>query len=290
MFQTLACLVLAALAAEPLAGLQAPFQEWGYYITFMRMPTYDLDDWKRIVDGIHDDGGNLLLLWMGGAFRSQNFPMTWKYNEEHQNVRHDFVRDLIDHAHTKGVRILLGFTPFGYDGVNQYPLEHPEVKATGKDGKPVGKFGNGCWGYNLCPAKPESHQFMVGGAQIFGDGNVAGVSDSLSHNPAAGAAPPLATPPPRKQYRTPPPSLLRAAARVLFWFGENEKGAARTRLSAARPRQNFALSESCLSKNKSRPIPNRWRLACPRDTGKAAPIATAPGSLTCMTAGHAPFA
>lgn len=161
MVQTLACLVLAATAAEPSAGSQAPFQERGYYITFMRMPTYDLAAWKRIVDGIHDDSGNLLLLWMGGAFRSQKFPITWKYNEEHQNVRHDFVRDLIDHAHTKGVRILLGFTPFGYDGVNHYPLEHPELRATGKDGKPVGKFGIGCWGYNLCPAKPDSQQFML---------------------------------------------------------------------------------------------------------------------------------
>jgi hypothetical protein len=163
MFQTLACtlLTVGVVAAEPPTEPQGPFQERGYYITFMRMPTYDLADWKRIVDCIHDDGGNLLLLWMGGAFRSQKFPITWKHNEEHQNVRHDFVRDLIDHAHTRGVRILLGFTPFGYDGVNQYPLEHPEVKATGKDGNPVGKFGIGCWGYNICPAKPESQQFML---------------------------------------------------------------------------------------------------------------------------------
>jgi hypothetical protein len=161
MLQTLAWLMLATFGAEPSTDPQSPFQERGYYITFMRMPTYDLADWKRIVDCIHDDGGNLLLLWMGGAFRSQKFPITWKYNEEHQNVQHDFVRDLIDHAHTRGVRVLLGFTPFGYDGVNHYPLEHPELRAIGKDGKPVGKFGIGCWGYNLCPSKLESRQFML---------------------------------------------------------------------------------------------------------------------------------
>ena len=102
----------------------------------MRMPTYDLSDWKRIVDGIHDDGGNTLLLWTGGAFRSQKFPVTWAYNKDHENVRHDFVRDLIDHAHTRGIKVLLGFTPFGYDGVNHYPLEHPETRAVGKDGNP----------------------------------------------------------------------------------------------------------------------------------------------------------
>jgi hypothetical protein len=161
MIGSIVALLLAATPPTQAAPPQSPFRERGYYITFMRMPTYDLAAWKHVVDGIHDDGGNLLLLWMGGAFRSKKFPITWKYNEEHQNVRHDFVRELIDHAHTKGVRVLLGFTPFGYDGVNHYPLEHPELKATGKDGKPVGKFGIDCWGYNLCPSKTESRRFML---------------------------------------------------------------------------------------------------------------------------------
>lgn len=97
----------------------------------------------------------------GGAFRSEKYPITWKYNAEHENVRKDFVRDLIDHAHTRGIKVLLGFTPFGYDGVNQYPLEHPELKAVGKDGKPVAPFGIGCWGYNLCPSKAAAQQFMI---------------------------------------------------------------------------------------------------------------------------------
>jgi hypothetical protein len=125
------------------------------------MPTYDLSDWKRIVDGIHNDGGNTLLLWVGGAIRSNKYPITWKYNAEHENVRSDFVRDLIGHAHTRGIKVLLGFTPFGYDGVNQYPLEHEETRAIGKDSKPVPSFGIGCWGYNLCPSKPESQRFML---------------------------------------------------------------------------------------------------------------------------------
>ena len=92
--------VLSLPADEPKAD--GPFAQRGYYITFMRMPTYDLADWKRIVDGIHDDGGNTLLLWVGGAFRSEKYPITWRYNAEHENVRKDFVRDLIDHAHTQG--------------------------------------------------------------------------------------------------------------------------------------------------------------------------------------------
>ena len=90
-----------------------------------------------------------------------DIPITWKYNQDHANVRNDFVRDLIDHAHARGIKVLLGFTPFGYDGVNQYPLEHPETRAIGKDGKPVAMFGIGCWGYNLCPSRPESQRFML---------------------------------------------------------------------------------------------------------------------------------
>jgi hypothetical protein len=113
------------------------------------------------IAGFHDDGANVLLLWMGGGFRSKKFPITWKYNESHENIRQDFVRELIDHAHAKGIRVLLGFTPFGYDGANQYPLEHPELKAVQKNGKPVDAFGIHAWGYNLCPSKEESQRFML---------------------------------------------------------------------------------------------------------------------------------
>lgn len=158
---TAVTLLMLAAPAEGERRDDGPFTQRGYYITFMRMPTYDLTDWKGIVDGIRDDGGNTLLLWVAGAFRSEKYPITWKYNAEHENIRHDFVRELIDHAHSEGVKVLLGFTPFGYDGVNQYPLEHPELKAIGRDGKAVAPFGIGCWGYNLCPSKSESQRFML---------------------------------------------------------------------------------------------------------------------------------
>src|SRR5687767_8345648 len=114
--------------AESLPG-ESPFAIRGYYMTFMRMPRWGLPEWKEAVDCMQEDGANTVILWMGGGFRSKKFPITWKYNEEHGNVRDDFGRDLIDYAHSKGVRVLLGFTPFGYDGVNQYPIEHPELKA-----------------------------------------------------------------------------------------------------------------------------------------------------------------
>ena len=147
-----------AAAPMPAAG---PFQQRGYYITFMRMPTFGLSQWNHTIDLIQADGGNLLLLWMGGGFRSRKFPVTWRFNAEHENVRRDFARQLIRHAHRRGIRVLLGFTPFGYDGVNQYPLEHPELKALKKDGRPTDESGIYCWGWNLCPSKPASQAFML---------------------------------------------------------------------------------------------------------------------------------
>jgi len=132
----------------------------GYYTTFMRMPTFGLPEWKQMIDCMSADGANTLVLWTAGAFRSKQFPITWKYNADHKNVERDYVRELIDYAHAKQIQVLLGFTPFAYDGANQYPLEHPELKATQKNGQPASFWGLHCWGYNLCPAKPASQRFM----------------------------------------------------------------------------------------------------------------------------------
>jgi hypothetical protein len=145
---------MSLIAAEPAFALR------GYYITFMRMPAMGLAEWKQAVDCFAEDEVNTLVLWMPGGFRSRKFPLTWRYNEEHPNVRQDFVRELIDYAHTKRIRVLLGFTPFGYDGINQMALEHPEWKAKKADGSPVDEFGIHCWGWSLCPAQPDARRFM----------------------------------------------------------------------------------------------------------------------------------
>lgn len=156
-FATLTLLPVAAGADPP----RSPFAHRGYYFTLTRMPTYGLDAWKQIVDCVHADGGNMVILWMGGGFRSKKFPETWEHNRDHANVRKDFVKELIDHAHAKKVKVLLGFTPFGYDGVNRMSLARPGWKATGPDGKPAAKFGFHSWGYNLCPARPDTQRFML---------------------------------------------------------------------------------------------------------------------------------
>ncbi len=151
---------LAWTAPSPNASSRPPFRERGYYLCFMRMPTFGLVVWRRIVDAVAEDGGNHVILWMGGAFRSKKFPITWQWAKDHENVKKDFGRQLIAYAQQRGIKILLGFTPFGYDGVNQLPREKPELKATGTDGKPVGEFGIGCWGWNIRPAQAASQDFM----------------------------------------------------------------------------------------------------------------------------------
>jgi hypothetical protein len=154
----------AAAVAWSSPGLAADdrsvFPQRGYYLCFMRMPTFSLPVWREIIDGLADDGANIIILWVAGAFRSSKFPITWQWAKDHKNVKADFGRELIAHAHGRHVRVLLGFTPFGYDGINQYPIEHPELKAIGADSKPVQEFGIGCWGWNLCPAQAESQRFM----------------------------------------------------------------------------------------------------------------------------------
>jgi len=102
----------AATEAKP------AFELRGYYITFMRMPTFGVTAWKQAIDCFAADGINLLILWMAGGFASKKFPITWKYNHDHENIRNNFAGELIDYAHQTGIKVLLGFTPFGYDGVN----------------------------------------------------------------------------------------------------------------------------------------------------------------------------
>lgn len=116
-------------AADPTAD--GPFSHRGYYLTLTRTPTFGLEAWKKTIDAVRTDGGNLVILWTAGGFKSKKFPTTWGHNTDHENIKADFVRELIDYAHSWRIKVLLGFTPFGYDGVNRMALDRPEWAATG---------------------------------------------------------------------------------------------------------------------------------------------------------------
>lgn len=150
---------LVAAEQEPVP--QPVFRHRGYYTIGTRFPTAGLAIWKGILDGMQADGCNLLIHWIAGGFKSLKFPETWQYNKDHENIKSDFTREMIDYAHSKGIRVILGFTPFGYDGVNQYTATHPELTSIAKGGKPTGEFGISCWGHSLCPSQPKSSQFML---------------------------------------------------------------------------------------------------------------------------------
>src|SRR5215467_2007697 len=94
------CFALALVVCVSGRSPAEPFALRGYYITFMRMPVMALACFA-------EDDANVLILWTAGGFRSKKFPITWQYNAEHANVRHDFVRELIDYAHSRHIRVLI---------------------------------------------------------------------------------------------------------------------------------------------------------------------------------------
>lgn len=148
-----------AVSPPPDAG---PFRVRGYYTLMTRTPTAGLAVWTDCLDRMAEDRCNLLVHWIAGGFKSEKYPETWEHNADHENVKKDFTNELIAHAHGKGIKVVLGFTPYGYDGVNRYTRTHPGLTATGKDGKPTPEFGIYCWGRALCPAKKGSQEFMLG--------------------------------------------------------------------------------------------------------------------------------
>src|SRR6188768_4277250 len=100
----LVCFAAFALIAKVLNGAETEtFPVRGYYTTFMRMPTFGSPEWRQMIDCMKQDGANQLILWTAGAFRSRQFPITWKYNADHKNVEKDYVRELIDYAHAKQI-------------------------------------------------------------------------------------------------------------------------------------------------------------------------------------------
>src|SRR6266480_3443364 len=101
----MALVVLALFPCKPASAVETPISIRGYYMTFMRMPTFGLPQWKQMIDCMADDGANTLLLWTAGGFRSKNFPITWAYNRSHKNVEADFVPELIDYAHSKRIQV-----------------------------------------------------------------------------------------------------------------------------------------------------------------------------------------
>jgi len=77
------CAIRLYAAGVAEANQTAParfFPQCGYYLLLMRTPTFGFEAWKDIVDCVAEDGADFIVLWMGGGFRSEKFPVTWQYN------------------------------------------------------------------------------------------------------------------------------------------------------------------------------------------------------------------
>jgi len=84
------------------------FAQRGYYLLPCRAPTLGYAVYRDLVDALANDRINTLILGLAGGFRSRKFPITWQYNAEHLNVRHDFMGRLIRHARRRGISACWG--------------------------------------------------------------------------------------------------------------------------------------------------------------------------------------
>lgn len=70
-----------AAATQTASPAAAVFQHRGYYLCFMRMPTFGLKVWREILDAVAEDGGNTVVVWMAGAFRSRKYSITCQWHQ-----------------------------------------------------------------------------------------------------------------------------------------------------------------------------------------------------------------
>ena len=137
------------------------FRIRGYYVIPSRNQFWGLSEWKRYIDCAHEDDCNLIVLWIAGSFPSRKYPETWSYNRAHRNIQENFYPALIDYAHSKGIRVVLGFTPYAYDGVASYASKHPELAGRNPDGSIYKTQGIHDVAMMLCPNHSEARQFML---------------------------------------------------------------------------------------------------------------------------------
>lgn len=133
----------------------------GWYVIPSRTQSWGLAEWERYVDAMAEDGHNLLILWIAGGFPSRRYPASFDYNLANRNVQEDFAGRLIDYAHERGVKVLLGFGAFCYDGVNRLPLVMPEIAGKAEDGSPAPILGIHSMGRVICPASERGGEVML---------------------------------------------------------------------------------------------------------------------------------
>jgi len=108
------------------------------------VPEYTLEHWKHIIDRMAEGGLNRIYWWVAGMYPSPRFPETFTITNSKMGV--EDINTLIDYAHERGMKFLVGGGAFFWHGVDGYLEDHPELAATSSAG--------------MCPSNPEARRFM----------------------------------------------------------------------------------------------------------------------------------
>lgn len=114
----------AQVSHKPAIGLRGTYNLvcWGL------APRYTRQDWEHVIDAMAEDGMNFIYFWLSGVFRSKLHPETFIYPETPLTT--DDIRQLIRHAHSRGIEFYLGtgvFAWFGVDEMAKYNADYREL-------------------------------------------------------------------------------------------------------------------------------------------------------------------
>lgn len=105
-----------------------------------RLAAWSLADWRDLVSWMAGHGMNRLWALVNGytlAYPSQRYPALRDRNA--RNAADNFLRALIDHGHTVGVKTSLMLTTDGH--ARDFSRAHPETARLNAEGKPCHHFG-----------------------------------------------------------------------------------------------------------------------------------------------------
>jgi hypothetical protein len=119
------------------------FRHHGYYVFLnqkglrdnQRISAWGLQDWKTLICWMAEYGADelwVMLNFLWHAYPSEKYPEL--VDNGCQNVRAEFLNDLIDFAHERGVRIFLAYAC--EDCLQGYNEKHPEFRCIDRFGHP----------------------------------------------------------------------------------------------------------------------------------------------------------
>ena len=92
-------------------------------------PRYTRQDWEKVIDAMAEDGMNFIYFWLSGIFKSKLYPESFIYPET--PLTNDDIRQLIRHAHSRGVDFYLGTGVFAWFGIDEIAKYHAEFRELG---------------------------------------------------------------------------------------------------------------------------------------------------------------